>query len=91
MEELNRRVSIAFQNDPGNRLWVASAEDTVVQKLRWYRLGGGTLDRQWQDVIGVLRVTFRRGPLDMSYLRRQAAALGVADLLGAALEQAGLA
>jgi len=91
VEEMNRRVSIAFRDDPDNRLWVASAEDTVVQKLRWYRLGGGISDRQWQDVIGILRVTSRRGPLDMSYLRRQAAALGVSDLLEAVLSQAGLA
>jgi hypothetical protein len=34
VEEMNRRVSIAFRDDPGSRLWVASAEDTVVQKLR---------------------------------------------------------
>jgi hypothetical protein len=90
LEEMSRRVSIPFRDDPGSTLWVASAEDTVVQKLRWYRLGGGVSDRQWQDAIGVLRVSSRRSPLDRNYLQRQSAALGVGDLLEAALAQAGL-
>lgn len=35
---------------------VCSAEDIVLAKLEWYRAGGELSERQWGDVIGVLRV-----------------------------------
>ena len=64
---------------------VASAEDTVLAKLEWYRRGGGVSERQWSDVTGLLRVR----ELDEPYLRQGALELGVADLLDRALEEAG--
>lgn len=90
LEEMNRRVAVPFGDVPDGKLWIASAEDTVVQKLRCFRLGGGISNRQWQDVIEVLRVSSRRATLDKVYLQRQSAALGVGDLLETALAQAGL-
>jgi len=50
-------------------------------------MGGGVSERQWRDVLGVLNVQGER--LDVAYLRRWAATLGVADLLEQALAQAG--
>ena len=66
------------------QLRVASPEDTVLAKLEWFRLGGEASERQWWDVIGVLRVA----AADRVYLRRWAQSLGVADLLERAIEQA---
>src|SRR2546430_10959420 len=37
-------------------IFVATREDVVLQKLRWFRLGDGVSDRQWQDTLGVLEV-----------------------------------
>jgi hypothetical protein len=65
---------------------VASAEDTVLAKLEWFRLGGETSERQWWDVVGVLRVTPH---VERGYLEHWAAALGVSDLLSRALAAAG--
>jgi hypothetical protein len=64
---------------------VASPEDTVLAKLEWFRLGGETSERQWWDVVGVLKVT---SDVDRAYLRHWAASLGVADLLERALADA---
>lgn len=58
-------------------LRVASAEDTILEKLVWYKRGGQVSDHQWSDVLGV--ATTRR--LDREYLRGWAPKLGVADLL----------
>ena len=67
---------------------VTSAEDTVLAKLDWYRRGGEVSDRQWRDVLGVLKV--QAGALDRAYLREWAGRLSVTDLLRRALEDAGL-
>lgn len=66
---------------------VASAEDTVLAKLDWYRQGDEVSDRQWRDILYVLRI--QAGRLDLSYLRGAATSLAVADLLERALAAAG--
>lgn len=60
----------------------ASPEDTLLHKLYWYRLGNETSDRQWSDVVGMLKV--QKGSLDQACLDRWAGHLGVADLLSRA-------
>ena len=67
------------------RFPVASPEDTVLAKLEWFRLGGEISERQWWDVVGILRVT---ADADRAYLGRWADSLGVADLLERALADA---
>jgi hypothetical protein len=58
-------------------LQVASAEDTILEKLVWYKRGGQTSERQWSDVLGIVMSR----SLDWDYLRSWAANLGVTDLL----------
>jgi hypothetical protein len=69
------------------RFFVASLEDIVLAKLEWFRLGGEVSERQWSDVVGVLKTA--GSAADLVYLRRWGTALGVADLLERALEEAG--
>jgi hypothetical protein len=64
----------------------ASPEDTILSKLEWYRLGGEASDRQWRDILGVLKT--KTGDLDLDYLRQWAKELKVSDLLERALIQA---
>ena len=58
---------------------VASPEDVVLAKLRWFDQGGRTSEGQWSDILGVLRVQGQQ--LEWSYLEDWAPRLGVADLL----------
>jgi hypothetical protein len=61
----------------------ASPEDTILAKLEWYRLGGEASERQWRDILGVLKT--RAGELDLAYLQKWAKGLKVSDLLERAL------
>ena len=58
---------------------IASAEDTVLSKLEWYRLGNEVSERQWDDVARVMKIL--GSAADMDYMERNAVELGVADLL----------
>jgi hypothetical protein len=85
-EQFERRQSIEIA--PGRSLPFASPEDVVLQKLRWYRLGGGVSERQWLDALGVLKVQGER--IDLAYLVRWADTLELTDLLHRALAEAGI-
>ena len=63
----------------------ASPEDTILSKLEWYRMGGEVSERQWRDILGVLKT--RAGELDLAYLRKWAIELKVDDLLERALNK----
>ena len=69
-------------------VYLASAEDTVLAKLDWYRQGGEVSDRQWRDVLGVLKV--QGDALDRAYLREWAGRLALTELLRRACDDAGL-
>ena len=84
--QLARRTKQIVATDPERTAFVASAEDTILAKLEWYRIGGETSERQWRDVLGVVKVQGER--LDVMYLRQWAAQLGVADLLERVLGEA---
>ena len=82
-----RRVAEPFGGGrDARRLWIASAEDTVLAKLVWYRRGGRVSERQWHDVRGVIEL--RGDEFDVEYLRHWAPELGIADLLERALAEA---
>jgi hypothetical protein len=64
---------------------VASAEDTILAKLAWFKKGGYESARQWNDVLGVVRI--QEGRLDLPYLREWAPRLGVEEWLERALRE----
>ena len=86
-EEL-RRIRQEVLAEGTRTFYMASPEGTILNKLEWYRMGGEVSDRQWNDILGVLKVQGTN--LDMTYLQRWASALGVGDLLERALVDAGL-
>jgi nucleotidyltransferase AbiEii toxin of type IV toxin-antitoxin system len=61
----------------GLRIWVPSPEDTILSKLRWARLAGGSE----KHLVDAMRVYELQHPaLDREYLDRWARLLGVNDL-----------
>lgn len=72
----------------GKPVMLVSAEDIILLKLEWYRLGGGTSERQWDDILGVFQV--QADKLDQGYLDHWAADLGVGDLLERARRESGV-
>ena len=82
--QLKRRKLHTVSNEPERKAYVTSPEDIILAKLEWYRLGNETSDRQWQDILGVLKV--QAGRLDLDYLSKWAAELKVIDLLQQALK-----
>jgi len=84
--QFERRQRHAISADPELFACIATAEDNILAKLEWYRMGGETSDRQWNDVQNVIKTQL--GRLDVAYMRHWAAELGVADLLERALSEA---
>jgi hypothetical protein len=85
-EIARRRPAQLTGADDGRLAFYASPEDVVLSKLRWYQAGGGVSDRQWSDVLAILRV--QRGSLDERYLDQWAVTLGLADLFARARREA---
>jgi hypothetical protein len=83
--QIARAQRQTFDLEPEISANFASAEDTILAKLEWYRMGGEVSDRQWRDILGVLKT--RAGDLDLEYLRKWANELNVADLLERSLTQ----
>jgi hypothetical protein len=79
-----QRQTFAFETEISAKF--ASPEDTILSKLEWYRLGGEVSERQWRDILGVLKT--RAGELDLAYLQTWAGELNIGDLLERALGDA---
>jgi hypothetical protein len=83
--EFERKVAVRLGEEAPHDVFVKSAEDTLLRKLLWYRLGGEVPDRQWEDVRGILSV--QGGRMDMGYVGDWADRRGVRDLLDRLLAQ----
>ncbi len=83
-----RRKDTLDEDRRASEFYLVSPEDIVLNKLVWFRLGGGVSDRQWNDVLGVLKV--QKDSLDKKYLQHWAPELKVKDLLEKAFQDAGI-
>lgn len=82
--QIERRIAVMIPGAEGS-VWVTSPEVQVLRKLDWYRAGGASSDRQWRDVVGILRAA---DGLDAEFLLETARAIDLDVLLATALEQA---
>ena len=84
VRQLARRERIVV--DAEVSIWVGAADDQVLRKLRWYRMGGEVSERQWRDVPAILKV---QGPrISTEELLVAADPLGLADLVERAVAEA---
>jgi hypothetical protein len=79
-QQLERRMFDTVDDVP---VPITSAEDTIVAKLNWYRIGGESSTQQWRDICGILAM--QRGAVDLAYIRKWTDRFGVTDLLERAL------
>lgn len=84
-EEFSRRTLKQIDPRIDFITYVQTAEDVVLSKLDWYRQGGGASENQWRDVTAILKTQAER--LDIGYLQKWAAELGVAELLERARQE----
>lgn len=85
-EEMRTRVQRPLFSGEDASFWIEAPAGTVLQKLRWFQMGGGVSDRQWRDIQGVIRT--QGAALDRDYLRHWAPFLGVSAELERALAEA---
>lgn len=83
-----RRLLVPLVPSGEHSAYIASVEDTVLAKLDWYRAGSAVSERQWNDVLGMLKI--RAADIDRAYLRHWAAQLGLDTLLERAFADVGL-
>lgn len=82
-EEFDRRDFIEFQ---GMQLAIATAEDVLIAKLEWGKLGDS--QRQVEDAAGILKI--RAGQLNLDYVRGWVRDLGLQAQWDAACRAAGV-
>ena len=86
-QAFQRRLRDTLEDtDDARAFYLASAEDTILNKLDWYRMGDEVSDRQWGDVLGVLKVQAEL--LDIEYLTHWGHKLGLTTLLERAMGEA---
>lgn len=66
----------------GQTLFIKSPEDSVIRKLLWFHEGGETSEKQWRDIVSILRIG--GATLDHEYMDSWSRALRCDSLLARA-------
>jgi len=74
--------------DKESDYYFASPEDIILNKLRWYEMSDRVSERQWLDIIGVIKV--QGDSLNNEYLIKWSKFLDVSKLLKDAFSEAGI-
>ena len=76
---LQRKRKDTLEELANVEFYFSSPEDIIIAKLQWYKIGGFVSERQWLDVIGVIKV--QKDLLDKKYLEGWSKKLGLSSLL----------
>ncbi|WP_330202769.1 hypothetical protein [Cyanobacterium sp. Dongsha4] len=84
LSRFHRKKEISV-NDMGESLNFSSAEDTILQKLIWYRQTQKQSTQQWRDILGIFKL--QQSELDFTYLQVWAKKLKLSTELELALQE----
>jgi hypothetical protein len=82
---LQRRRQVSIPGLSDTKVWAVCPENILLLKLDWYKQGGCTSQKQWNDILGLIAV--QKDKLEMPQLTRWAKELKVLDLLEKALQK----
>ena len=86
---IERKIKDTLEDDDiKTEFYFSSPEDIIISKLQWYESGGKVSERQWLDVIGVIKV--QGDSLDKKYLQVWTKKIGIFELLRHAFNDAGI-
>ena len=83
--EFGRKVAKYLDESNSQQIFLCSPEDIILNKLQWYKEGNKISERQWLDLLGVIKV--QGDLLDEDYLDYWAKKLDIFDLLQDAFNQ----
>lgn len=79
-----KRKDILVEYDDASQFYFCSPEDIIISKIKWFEMTERTSERQWLDIIGVLKV--QNTKLDIDYMKHWCNKLNLISLLEAALK-----
>lgn len=83
-----RKIEDTLDKDENSiKVFLISPEDIILSKLDWYVKGNEVSERQWMDIIGVIKI--QKNNLDLQYLKQWATELKVDNLLNKAFVECG--
>jgi hypothetical protein len=82
---MDRATTETLGSMPTLTVRIATAEDSIVSKLEWYRKTNETSDRQWDDVTRLIRLL--GSDADLGRLTAMSESVGVDDLLRRLLQE----
>jgi hypothetical protein len=83
-----KRLDTIEEGDASDEFYFSSPEDIILNKLHWYEIGNRLSERQWLDIIGVIKI--QGNLLDLNYLEQWAKKLQLWELLEKAYQDAGI-
>lgn len=81
-----RKIIDKLDDEPDSiNVYLSSSEDIILNKLLWYKAGGRSSEKQWSDVLGIIKV--QEEALKKDYLKKWAGQLGIIELLEKAFSE----
>lgn len=87
LSAMSRRIQVQLFST-NQTIYIISPEDIILQKLRWYKIADNYFQKQWRDILGVLKA--RRKILDFDYLRLWSDLLKLTPEMEKALDETNL-
>lgn len=85
---IERKVKDRFDEELDYECYFSSPEDIIIAKLQWFEKGNRSSERQWLDILGVIKVQGKN--LDIGYIKSWSRKLGLLDLLEKAVAESGI-